>query len=113
MALNLHHSLYQQLQQVRHGAGWTFAALASAINRPASRISEFMNSLAQATPHRDRMTTFIDMCDALGVVPVLVSRERLNEVEHLIGRTSVVRSPSRLVQNVYDETFIDLSKVDR
>jgi hypothetical protein len=109
----LHHSLYQQLQQIRHGAGLTFAALASAINRPAPRISEFMNSLAQATPHRDRMTTFIDMCEALSVVPVLVPRERLNEIEHLIGRVTVVRSSGAPVQDVYDETFIDLSKAER
>lgn len=100
--------LIEQIEEARQLRGLSKSALAGLIERPPSRLSEFMKNLRTGTPSRDRMALFLALCDSLGVVPVLVPREVSRDVADSVWR----RHSEEPAPRVFDEVFVDLGGDD-
>ena len=81
--------------------------LASRVGRNAVRISEFERDLLRDRWGRDRLTLFVEICDALALDIVLVPRRRAAEIESLVRGTP---SPMQQgdVTSAFDDLFVDL-----
>lgn len=99
--------LGQQLLQARHHKGFTQPQLAARLGRDRARISELERDLAAGRLGRDRLTLFVEMCDALGVVPLLVPRDQVETVRAIVDTeypsTDGVPPPA-----TFDAVFVDL-----
>ncbi|WP_207461477.1 helix-turn-helix transcriptional regulator [Azospirillum sp. SYSU D00513] len=103
--------LSQQLRQARQDSGLTQQDVAERLGRTRGRLSELEAGLAEGKALRDRLSLFLDMAEALGVVPVLVPRSRIADVEALLEDRPVVPGPAS-PPRVLDEVFVDLSGED-
>lgn len=100
-------SLGRQIRQERLKAGMSQRDLASRIGRNAVRISEFERDLLQERWGRDRLTLFVEICDALALDIVLVPHARAAEVETLV-RGTPSSMPQGEVASAFDDLFVDL-----
>ena len=91
--------LGEQLRNLRAERSWSQPALAERLGRDRARISEL---------GRDRLTLFAEICDALGVVPVLVPKARAAEVRQMVERSAGTTTVSAPVRPAFDELFVDL-----
>lgn len=104
--------LGRQLRSLRETRGWTQLDISSRVGRSATRISEFERDLANERLGRDRLTLFAAMCDALGVVPVLVPEARVSAVQNIINeRNKRIHSPEP-AGSAFDDLFVDLGDED-
>lgn len=98
----------KQLRALRAERGWTQPALAERLGRNRARISELERDLANDRLGRDRLTLFAEICDALGVVPVLVPSARADEVRRQVATSPSIALASAPVRPAFDELFVDL-----
>jgi transcriptional regulator with XRE-family HTH domain len=104
-------NLGKQLRSARKQRGLNQTELAKRVGRSFTRVSELERELAGARWGRDRLTLFADICDALDLVPVLVPRARLGDVEAVLepGQPVGGRGP---VTTPFDDLFVDLGNDD-
>ena len=100
-------ALGRQFRRYRLDACLSQRDLGSRVGRNAVRISEFERDLLDERWGRDRLTLFIEICDALGLEPMLVPRARAADVEALIGGKPPALQHGD-VTSAFDELFIDL-----
>ena len=101
-------SLGEQLRHARSRARLSQAALANRIGRSATRISELERDFKQNRWGRDRLTLLIEICDALGVEPVLLPRAQAAEVRAYLDRADDTVRPREEPASAFEELFIDL-----
>jgi transcriptional regulator with XRE-family HTH domain len=103
--------LARSLVEARAAKGISQRRLADMIGRGKGRVAELERDLALERPIRDRLSVFLDACDVLGVVPVLVPRSRVLDVCELLKPGSVGGSAASAgIPNVLDELFVDLGE---
>lgn len=104
--------LGSQLRALREERGWTQPDIASRVGRSATRISELERDLVNGRLGRDRLTLFAAMCDALGVVPILVPETRAGSLRDLIAeRNQRIHSPEA-PGSAFEDLFLDLGNED-
>lgn len=86
------------LRQVRKAKGLTQAALAQRLGRDQARISAIEKGLVDP-----KLSTLRDLATALEMEIMMVPRERLDEVQRLLG---LDRPAPRPVMDVWEELFI-------
>lgn len=104
--------LGRQLRILREQRGWTQPDMASRVGRSPARISELERDLLNGRWGRDRLTLFAEMCDALGVVPVLVPQERVTSVRDMIGARNKHVHSLEAPGSAFDDLFVDLGDDD-
>jgi len=109
MNLSTFASLGRQIRQERLRAEMSQRDLASRVGRNAVRISEFERDLLQDRWGRDRLTLFVEICDALSLDIVLVPRARAAEIESLV-RSTRSSVPQGDVTSAFDDLFVDLGE---
>lgn len=102
-------SLGRQIRQERLKANMSQRDLASRVGRNAVRISEIERDLLRDRWGRDRLTLFVEICDALSLEIVLVPRARAAEIESLVRGTPSSTSQGDVI-SVFDELFVDLGQ---
>ena len=107
MATPIFTLLGQQLLQARHHEGFTQPQLAARLGRDRARISELERDLATGRLGRDRLTLFVEMCDALGVVPLLVPRNQVETIRAIVD-TDHRPTDGVLPPATFDVVFVDL-----
>jgi len=98
----------EQLRTLRAARGWSQPALAERLGRNRARISELERDLANDRLGRDRLTLFAEICDAFGVVPVLVPSARAAEIRRQVATSPIGGAANAAVRPAFDELFIDL-----
>jgi transcriptional regulator with XRE-family HTH domain len=93
--------LVRMLREVREAKGLTQSDLARRLGRVQSRISEV--EAGEADP---RLSTAAFMAEALGQQLVLIPKDRIKEVQQLLGRGAASVQTGGAVQSVFDEVFI-------
>lgn len=111
MEENIFKVLGEQLLRLRNKRGWSQSALALRVGRDRARISELERDLAGARWGRDRLTLFAEVCDAMGVVPVIVPRSQAAALRRQIegGKAVEYRQP---LTTQFEELFVDLGEDD-
>ena len=104
--------LGHQLRALREIRGWTQLDVASRVGRSATRISEFERDLAKERLGRDRLTLLADMCDALGVMPLLVPEARVSAVRNMINERNTRVHSAEPAGSAFDDLFVDLGDED-
>jgi HTH-type transcriptional regulator/antitoxin HipB len=94
-------SLVQMLREVREAKGLTQSDLARRLGRVQSRISEV--EAGEADP---RLSTATFMAEALGQQLMVIPKERIKEVEQLLGREATAVQTASTVPSVFDEVFV-------
>lgn len=105
-------NLGTQLRSIRVERGMTQPQLASRLGRNRARISELERDLFSNRMGRDRLTLFAEICDALDMVPMLVPRARVDDVQHLIKKTDYKKRHINQSASAFDELFVDLGDQD-
>lgn len=100
--------LGDQLREARHRANLSQAQLAQRVGRSPTRISELERDFKHNRWGRDRLTLFVEICDALGVEPILVPRARTAEVREYMDQTDDFARPRGEPTSAFDELFVDL-----
>lgn len=103
--------LGQQLRAARRRRGMTQPDLATRVGRNRARISELERDLATNRLGRDRLTLFAELCDALDLVPLLVPKSRVSELQPFIGHHLPPRQSAK-PSSAFDDLFIDLDDSD-
>ncbi|MDK4706074.1 helix-turn-helix transcriptional regulator [Rhizobium sp. CNPSo 4062] len=103
--------LGEQLLSARRRRGMTQPDLAIRVGRNRARISELERDLSANRLGRDRLTLFVELCDALDLVPVLVPKSRVSELRPFIEHDLPPR-PSAKSSSAFDDLFIDLDDSD-
>ena len=109
MSFSTFASLGRQIRYERLKAEMSQRDLASRVGRNAVRISEFERDLLQDRWGRDRLTLFVEICDALSLDIVLVPRARAAEIESLV-RSTPSSIPQGDVTSAFDDLFVDLGE---
>lgn len=105
--MNLLHTLGEQIKRARKSRQMTQAELAARVGRSMPRISELERDLESNRWGRDRLTLFAEVCDALDLVPLLVPRARVPELQALVDQKRPAGS-HRAVPSSFDDLFVDL-----
>ena len=105
---NLFALIGQQLLRARREKGLSQAELALRIGRNQARVSELERELKANRMGRDRLTLFADICDALGLVPVLVPRSLEGDVRSMLEGQAGEPPPRGGPPRAFDELFVDL-----
>ncbi|OHT19113.1 helix-turn-helix domain-containing protein [Edaphosphingomonas haloaromaticamans] len=100
--------LGDDLRNARRARGLTQPELASRLGRDRARISELERGLRNNRASRDRLTLVAEICDALGLVPLLVPAARAAEVRALIAPQQVTRG-GNTTGSAFEDVFVDLS----
>ena len=109
MTLEMTHGLGLQLKAARKARSMTQPDLAQRLGRDRARISELERDLIHGRRGKDRLTLLLECCDALGVMPLLVPKERYREIaESLIPRPLSSKSGDER-NETFEELFVDLS----
>lgn len=103
--------LGDDLRNARRARRLTQPELASRLGRDRARISELERDLLNNRPGRDRLTLMVEICDALGLVPVLVPSARVAEVRKLVSPQQMTRGGGP-TGSAFDDVFVDLSDED-
>ncbi len=104
--------LGQQLLAARRRRGLSQPDLATRVGRNRARISELERDLATNRLGRDRLTLFVELCDALDLVPVLVPKSRVSELRPFIEHDPAPLRQSAQPSSAFDDLFIDLDDID-
>jgi transcriptional regulator with XRE-family HTH domain len=104
--------LADQIAMARQARGLKKTELAQRLGRSPARLSEFERDLTSARWGKDRLTLLAEICDALDLVPVLVPRQRLDQVHDLLGTTSAAKLPTAPPKSTFSEVFVSLSDED-
>ncbi|KQY00468.1 hypothetical protein ASE23_21955 [Rhizobium sp. Root73] len=109
MALDIAKELGSQLQTTRKARAMTQPDLAQRVGRDRARISELERDLVHSRKGKDRLTLLLDCCDALGVMPLLVPKERYADVAESLAprRASSKRGDEH--NETFENLFVDLS----
>lgn len=99
--------LGEQLLAARRRRGLTQPDLATRVGRNRARISELERDLAVNRLGRDRLTLFVELCDALDLVPLLVPKSRVSELRPFIEHDLPPRQSAK-PSSAFDDLFIDL-----
>ena len=94
-------TLAQAFRAARKQYGLRQSDVATRLNRDTGRVAQLENDLEKGRPKRDRLQLFLEMADALNLVPVLVPRNRMGEVNSLLTGTST--SELTKPRSVYEE----------
>jgi len=98
----------EAIRAERRRRGLNQTELANRVGRATSRISELERDLTTGRLGKDRLTLLAEICDAMDLVPVLVSRDQAQSgsyrTETLTGQQAPGPRPS-----VFDEVFVDIS----
>jgi len=98
----------EAIRAERRRRGLNQTELANRVGRATSRISELERDLTTGRLGKDRLTLLAEICDALDLVPVLVSRDQAQSGSHrTVAPTGHQVSGPR--PSVFDEVFVDLS----
>lgn len=98
-----------QLKAARISQGITQAGLSKRTGKNQARISELERDLIHERSRHDRLALLAELCDALGLIPILVPRARYSEVSKVL-RTTTVRSKNSDYQNTaFEDVFVDLT----
>jgi transcriptional regulator with XRE-family HTH domain len=89
------------LREAREAKGLTQSDLARRLGRVQSRVSEV--EAGEADP---RLSTAASMAEALGQQLVLVPKDRVKEVQQLLGRQAASVQTASAVPSVFDEVFV-------
>jgi len=108
MASTIFSTIGEQLRALRAERGWSQPALAERLGRNRARISELERDLANERLGRDRLTLFAEICDALGVVPVLVPSASAEDIRRQVATSPTGSVASAPVRPAFDELFVDL-----
>ncbi|HEY0836360.1 MAG TPA: helix-turn-helix transcriptional regulator [Azospirillum sp.] len=100
--------LSKQLREARQRIGLTQQDVAGRLGRNRARLSELEASLSEGKAIRDRLGLLLDMAEVLGVVPMLVPRSRVTDVEALLEDRPVLPGAGSLPR-IFDEVFVNLS----
>ncbi|MGE7367763.1 helix-turn-helix domain-containing protein [Neorhizobium sp. NPDC001467] len=111
MFMSIMRCLLDDVVRARRLRGWTQQVLATRVGRSAARVSEFERDLRNHRLGRDRLALFIEICDTLDVMPVLVPADKIAAVRAVIGATQP-GSPPAAVSSAFDDLFVDLSDDD-
>ncbi|MFS8049486.1 XRE family transcriptional regulator [Rhizobium sp. BR 314] len=103
--------LGQQLLAARRRRGLNQPDLAARVGRNRARISELERDLATNRLGRDRLTLFVELCDALDLVPLLVPKSRVSELRPFIEH-DLPPQHSAKPSSAFDDLFIDLDDSD-
>ncbi|MCW6537754.1 helix-turn-helix domain-containing protein [Sphingomonas lycopersici] len=101
--------LARQITEARQVRGLRKADLAARIGRSPPRVSEFERDLTSGRMGKDRLTLLAQICDTLDLIPVLVPRRRLEEIETLLGTASASRPASTPPKSTFSEVFVSLN----
>lgn len=101
-------SLGEQLRTARACSNLSQAELAQRVGRSSVRISELERDLRHSRWGRDRLTLLVEICDALGVEPMLVPRARAAEFREYLEKVDKVVRPQGEPTSAFDELFVDL-----
>lgn len=112
MRTNIFPQLGRQLKQARRGRHLTQPGIAGRLGRDRARISELERDLLNNRLGRDRLTLLAEMCDALDLVPVLVPRARLGDVDALLETRQSAPRRHGESRSAFDDVFVDLSDGD-
>jgi len=104
-------TLGDQLKRARQRRNMTQPDLAARVGRDRARISELERDLLNGRMGRDRLTLLAEICDALDLVPVLMSRR---DAATLREEAAPMRAPplSSRPRSTFDEVFVDLADPD-
>lgn len=109
MTADLFVQLGCQLRALRKARSLTQPALAERVGRDRARISELERDLVSGRMGRDRLTLLVELCDALGVVPVLLPPDRAA----MLLAPGEGRPPAAELWpgagSTFDDIFVDLS----
>src|SRR5690606_23804337 len=100
--------LGEQLRWQRRQRNWSQPALAQRLGRNQARISELERDLLRSRWGRDRLTLFAEMCDALDVVPILVPRAKVADVQNFLADRGAPMAAPAPRKSAFDELFVDL-----
>jgi len=104
--------LADAIKSARLARGLRRADLAARLGRAPARLSEFERDLTNGRLGKDRLTLLVQICDALDLVPVIVPRQRLHEVETLLGTAQTLLPSSAPPKSTFNEVFVSLSDED-
>ena len=112
MRYRIFERLADQIATARKARGLRRTELAARIGRSPARLTEFERDLTSGRLGKDRLTLLVQICDALDLVPVIVPRQHLHEVETLLGTNSTLPPVSTPPKSVFSEVFVSLSDED-
>ena len=112
MRYRIFERLADQIATARQARGLRRTELAARIGRSPARLTEFERDLTNGRLGKDRLTLLVQICDALDLVPVIVPRQHLHEVETLLGTNSTLPPVSTPPKSVFSEVFVSLSDED-
>jgi transcriptional regulator with XRE-family HTH domain len=98
--------LGRQIRALRKTRSFTQLDLAARVGRDPARISELERDLLSGRSGRDRLTLVAELCEALGVVPVLLPPAR---AAALLAEGQDAPAPTRAAGRAFDDVFVDLS----
>lgn len=109
MTLEMTKGLGAQLRASRKARSMTQPDLAQRLGRDRARISELERDLIHGRKGKDRLTLLLECCDALGIMPLLVPKERYADIAASLAtvRSSSKRSDER--NETFQDLFVDLS----
>jgi len=99
--MNVANALAKTFRTTRKQLGFRQADVAARLHRSMGRIAELENDLEQGRCKRDRLQLFLEMADALNLVPVLVPQNRVGEVERILHQSA--RGELTKPRSVYEE----------
>ncbi len=109
---SLPETLGRHLVVGRKERGLSQREMAKRVQRSPARVAELEADLLQGRGRRDRLNLLLDLCDSLDLVPMLVRRSRVREVEALLGHAGTGTPAAGTVPRVFDEVFVDLGGGD-
>jgi len=109
METSILHDLGVQLREARAKRGLTQPALASRLGRDRARISELERDLLGERLGRDRLALLVEICDALGLVPLLVPHAKAAAIRAAIAPTPSRAGAREARSTAFDDVFVDLS----
>ncbi|MBK3804235.1 helix-turn-helix domain-containing protein [Azospirillum brasilense] len=100
--------LSRHLREARRQIGLTQQEVADRLGRNRGRLSELEAGLSEGRSMRDRLSLLLEISEVLGVVPMLVPRSRVVDVEALLEDRPVFPGAGSLPR-VFDEVFVNFS----
>lgn len=109
MTLDIAKELGSQLRATRKARSMTQPDLAQRLGRDRARISELERDLIHGRKGKDRLTLLLECCDALGIMPLLVPKERYADIAESLApsRSSSKHGDER--NETFEDLFVDLS----
>lgn len=110
MTLDMAKELGSQLQATRKARSMTQPDLAQRLGRDRARISELERDLIHGRKGKDRLTLLLECCDALGIMPLLVPKERYVDIAESLAPRRLSPKGGDERNETFKDLFIDLSE---